>query len=447
MRKIFIAGLIIICSLLMASLLVQQSAEAIEYGTDVLEAGNAGGAGGGKTFDTEFIVTPGSEFIVDVWLRDVFCDVLSGGFWITFDPAKLAYVDATRYAPPWDPACGPIVPDAGGPGTLYAVFCNLDTVVHPDGDADIIVGKVKFRSIASGDTQLRVTTIPIADPSFHLWVCWPDGTVLDPYIPAHTLTIHNNTAEYATDVLEAGNGGGSGAAKTFDTEFAVAQNSEFSVDVWLSDVPCNLLSAGFWIEFDPARLTYVDGKIYTPPWDTAYWIIDASGPGTLMGGAMNPGGITPDGDADVIIGKVKFRSIVPGDTQLRVTTTPDPVFDLCVCWPSREVLDPFIPAHTLAIHTIPADSDGDGVPDSQDPYPNSNMEPLITIQGCSTSVQNIVFPDGSTMSDQIGACAAGAKNHGAFVSCVTQLTNSWKAQGVITNNNKSAIQNCASKAK
>jgi hypothetical protein len=93
------------------------------------------------------------------------------------------------------------------------------------------------------------------------------------------------------------------------------------------------------------------------------------------------------------------------------------------------------------------DSDNDGVPDCKDSYPNSNTEPTITIQSCTTNVNNALFPDGSTMSDQIAACAANAKNHGAYVSCVTQLTNDWKAQGLITNNDKTAIQNCASKAK
>jgi hypothetical protein len=75
------------------------------------------------------------------------------------------------------------------------------------------------------------------------------------------------------------------------------------------------------------------------------------------------------------------------------------------------------------------------------------MEPEITIQGCTTGVKNMVFPDGATMSDLIGTCAADAKNHGAFVSCVTQLTSEWKRQGSISNKDKSAIQGCSSKAK
>jgi hypothetical protein len=62
-------------------------------------------------------------------------------------------------------------------------------------------------------------------------------------------------------------------------------------------------------------------------------------------------------------------------------------------------------------------------------------------------VQNIVFPNGSTMSDLIAQCAVGAKYHGAFVSCVASLTNNWKAQKLISGKEKTAIQSCAAKAK
>jgi len=50
------------------------------------------------------------------------------------------------------------------------------------------------------------------------------------------------------------------------------------------------------------------------------------------------------------------------------------------------------------------------------------------------------------MSDLIAQCAAGAKNHGAFVSCVAHLTNKWKKQGLITGNEKGKIESCAAKA-
>ena len=249
--------------------------------------------------------------------------------------------------------------------------------------------------------------------------------------------------EYGTDVLESGNGGGSGGAKTFDAEFTVTQGEEFSADLWLRNVPCDLMSSGFSIEYDQTKLEHVEVTGYAPPWDPACWLL--FGPGYPYGILCNLSAVSPDGDSDIIIVQVKFRPIASGDTQLRIETFPG--MSTCQCFTSGIYLDDSIPVSTLTIHTIPPDSDADGVPDSEDKYPNSNMEPEITIQGCTTGVDNVVFPDGSTMSDLIGACAAGAKNHGAFVSCVTQLTNNWKAQGFISNKDKSAIQNCASKAK
>jgi len=43
-------------------------------------------------------------------------------------------------------------------------------------------------------------------------------------------------------------------------------------------------------------------------------------------------------------------------------------------------------------------------------------------------------------------CAAGAKNHGQFVSCISKKTNELKKAGVITGEEKGYIQNCASQS-
>lgn len=70
----------------------------------------------------------------------------------------------------------------------------------------------------------------------------------------------------------------------------------------------------------------------------------------------------------------------------------------------------------------------------------------VVIDGCDSGVPNTLFANGCTISDLIAQCAAGAKNHGQFVSCVTHLTNSLKDQGLITGEQKSAIQSCAAKS-
>ncbi len=66
----------------------------------------------------------------------------------------------------------------------------------------------------------------------------------------------------------------------------------------------------------------------------------------------------------------------------------------------------------------------------------------IVIDGCDTYVtsQNLAT---ASMQELIDMCAETARNHGAFVSCVAHLTNDWKAEGLITEEEKEAIMECA----
>lgn len=92
------------------------------------------------------------------------------------------------------------------------------------------------------------------------------------------------------------------------------------------------------------------------------------------------------------------------------------------------------------------DQDGDGTLDAVDSCPNSDLRPTVVIGGCDSGVPNTLFPGGCTIADMVAQCAAGAKNHGAFVSCVAALSNALNAQGVITGKQKGAIQKCAAQA-
>ena len=91
-------------------------------------------------------------------------------------------------------------------------------------------------------------------------------------------------------------------------------------------------------------------------------------------------------------------------------------------------------------------SDGDGVPDGVDQCIGSSRDANVTIDGCNSGVPNTTFPTGCRISDQINDCAVGAKNHGAFVSCVAHLTDTLKANGTISSSQKGAIQSCAAHA-
>jgi hypothetical protein len=91
-------------------------------------------------------------------------------------------------------------------------------------------------------------------------------------------------------------------------------------------------------------------------------------------------------------------------------------------------------------------SDGDGVADGIDQCIGSSRSATVVIDGCDSGVTNTTFATGCRITDQINDCAVGAGNHGAFVSCVSNLTNSLKNQGVISGNQKGAIQSCAAHA-
>ena len=99
-----------------------------------------------------------------------------------------------------------------------------------------------------------------------------------------------------------------------------------------------------------------------------------------------------------------------------------------------------------AVEFIPADTDGDGIPDSLDQCPHQNLRPTVVIAGCDSGVPNALLPTGCTVSDLVMLCAAGASNHGAFVSCVSHLTNDLKTAGIITGGQSGKIVSCAARA-
>ncbi len=67
----------------------------------------------------------------------------------------------------------------------------------------------------------------------------------------------------------------------------------------------------------------------------------------------------------------------------------------------------------------------------------------VIIDGCDSGVLDLLLDNGMTITESIAACADGAANHGEFVSCVTQLTNQLKKDGLISGAEKGAIQSCA----
>ena len=96
--------------------------------------------------------------------------------------------------------------------------------------------------------------------------------------------------------------------------------------------------------------------------------------------------------------------------------------------------------------TESADTDGDGFGDNSDACVNSDLSPTVVIDGIDTGVTNDLLDDGCTISDLIDIANLVSSNHGQFVSAVAHLTNLLKDEGVITGKEKGAIQKVAAKA-
>jgi len=93
------------------------------------------------------------------------------------------------------------------------------------------------------------------------------------------------------------------------------------------------------------------------------------------------------------------------------------------------------------------DVDQDDVCDAGDRCPDSDLSATVSVRGCDSGVANTEVADGCWMHELIGECAADEeKPHGSFVSCVTQRTNAWKKEGLITGREKGAIQSCAARS-
>ncbi len=92
------------------------------------------------------------------------------------------------------------------------------------------------------------------------------------------------------------------------------------------------------------------------------------------------------------------------------------------------------------------DADGDGVPDARDQCEGSNLEESVVIDSCDSGVANVVKETGCTITDLIDECAASARNHGEFVSCVAHVTNDLKMLGLILEDEKESLQECAAQA-
>ena len=96
------------------------------------------------------------------------------------------------------------------------------------------------------------------------------------------------------------------------------------------------------------------------------------------------------------------------------------------------------------------DTDGDGVEDTLDQCPTSDLSANVLINGVNTGFANTeANPAGCTFADlvqeMIDTCLDDAKNHGQFVRCVSHETNILKRAKTITGQQKGKIQSIVAK--
>jgi hypothetical protein len=102
------------------------------------------------------------------------------------------------------------------------------------------------------------------------------------------------------------------------------------------------------------------------------------------------------------------------------------------------------------------DADGDGVPDSQDQCPNSDLRATVYVLGCDSGVPNLiggqpVNSDGCSLADLVTAIINQAdptqKNHGKFVNTVAKTLSALVDASLITWAQHEALMSCVGAAR
>lgn len=185
MKRLVVYGALMVSLVATASL-----ASGIEYATDQLEKGNQGGTTASlKSYDQKGVTATGKEVVVDVWIKAVPEELITAGFWVTFDASKVSIdkidvYDGSVLPGPWDSAMSRVVANPGGAGTYMVIVGNLGTV-KPDQKGDIIVARIKYSSKGKSTNPIEMKPIKGFDT-----VVGGNGKVYDSVIKPASFTIH-----------------------------------------------------------------------------------------------------------------------------------------------------------------------------------------------------------------------------------------------------------------
>lgn len=93
------------------------------------------------------------------------------------------------------------------------------------------------------------------------------------------------------------------------------------------------------------------------------------------------------------------------------------------------------------------DTDGDGILDEADACPASQLDPSIVFSGVDSGVDNLLQVDGCTLRDEFAAaCTSPHGNHGAFVMCIADVSDSLRRAGVLSGREAGAVRRAAAKS-
>lgn len=163
---------------------------AIEFCADILETGNSGGlTASKKTCDQKSPKGIGKEAAIDIWLKGVPEEIITAGFWISYDPSQVSIISVEIYdgsvlKGPWDSSMTKKVENPSGKGTYLVTAGNLSNV-KPDKSGDVIIGKIKYVCKDKCTKPITITTIKGFDT-----VVGGEGKVYDPEIKVATIKIH-----------------------------------------------------------------------------------------------------------------------------------------------------------------------------------------------------------------------------------------------------------------
>jgi hypothetical protein len=163
---------------------------AVEFCADFLESGNPGGwEKSKKTCDQKAPKDLGKEAEVDIWLKGVPEEIITAGFWLSYDPSQVSIVSAEIYdgsvlKGPWDGSMTKKVENPSGKGTYLVTVGNLANV-KPDKKGDVIIGKIKYLCKDKCTKPITLITIQGFDT-----VVGGEGKVYDPEIKKATIKIH-----------------------------------------------------------------------------------------------------------------------------------------------------------------------------------------------------------------------------------------------------------------